>query len=96
MIMANLMQPVGPLNGPIRVRETRSIEIECFHCKHRGLTEVRLIDGAGVWLVVLSLFLLGFCFILPWFYCCVPCCITDLKEAEHRCQKCHTVVAFKK
>ena len=90
------MMPHGPLSGPIRVKESNPIEIECFHCKHRGLTEVLLINGGAVWLGVLTLFLLGFCFLLPWFYCCIPCCITDLKDAEHRCHKCHTIVAFKK
>ena len=96
VVMVTGVMPTAPLSGPIVIRENHPVDMECYSCKHRGPTDVELYNGGGVWLAVGVLFMLGFCFLLPWFYCCVPCCITDLKDSTHRCHNCHTVVGSRK
>ena len=81
--------------GPIHRNTVHSFEIECYKCQHRGMTDVHLFNGSTVWLAVLICFITGFFLLIPWCLCCIPCCINDMKDANHQCSHCHTVVAYK-
>ena len=77
----------------IHIRQRDSVEMECFKCSYVGYTDVNYVNGATVKYISLILFLQGFCLFLPWFFCCIPCCIKDLKDVHHRCSKCKTHIA---
>ena len=77
----------------IHIGHRDSVEMECFKCSHVGDTHVDYVNGATVRYAVLIMFLLGFVLLFPWFYCCLPCCMKDLKDVKHRCRKCKTHIA---
>ena len=68
----------------------------CHFCGHEGHTEVKHTNGSAVWLWVLILFILGWFFLFCWFFCCVPCCVKKIKDAEHYCKKCDKLIAVKR
>ena len=94
IIMLNQNQP--KLRGPIKVREYREMEIECYNCNHRGITSVTLINGCKVWCWVILILLLGpICMFIPYLCVCVPFCMVGCKRAEHKCSNCRALVAYK-
>ena len=63
--------------------QAHPVPVTCPHCKKQGVTMVKSRIGLMQWLICLVLCLMGF-----WCCCCIPCYISDLREASHSCQHC--------
>eukprot|EP00347_Sterkiella_histriomuscorum_P015106 403358299 len=74
-----------------RVQADHSIHMKCAYCGQDGPTKVNTYNGAASWGSCVLLFCCGFylCSCIPL---CVPCC----KDAEHRCGRCHKIIAAKR
>ena len=57
--------------------------VTCPHCKNQGVTIVTSKIGLITWLTWYAWCLMGF-----WCCCCIPCYISELREASHSCQYC--------
>ena len=77
----------------IHIEYRDSAEMEFFKCSHVSYTHIDYTNGATVKYAVFIMFALGCVMFFPWFYCCLPCCMKDLKDFQHRCIKCKTHIA---
>ena len=64
-------------------------QIQCPSCHNAVTTQVTPVNGLLTWLACG-----GACLFGCWLGCClIPFCIDDLKDFEHRCPNCHSVVS---
>lgn len=98
--------PVGPPgqtvvvhSAPIYVTQNVfgevPIQTTCPKCQSQVMTQIDYETGTLTWIVVATLFGLGFAIIVTWFCCCIPFCIDSLKDVVHKCPNCHTVIGKK-
>mmetsp|Transcript_16432 Transcript_16432/g.20522 ORF Transcript_16432/g.20522 Transcript_16432/m.20522 type:complete len:126 (-) Transcript_16432:225-602(-) len=63
-----------------------SVQITCPFCNQRGNTKVE-----DKWHMLTWVWAVGFCVtIFP--LACLPCCVPQLKETDHRCEHCNRIV----
>ncbi|CDW84579.1 UNKNOWN [Stylonychia lemnae] len=67
------------------------MQIRCYNCGHEGLTRAELVDGTCVTCTCILCCCLGL-------WLCAPCvyCMDGLKDIQHYCSNCHTLVAVKR
>jgi lipopolysaccharide-induced tumor necrosis factor-alpha factor len=56
----------------------------CPHCQSQIQTSIRSEPGPMAWIVGGILCFFGF-----WCCACIPCCIDDLNQVEHKCPNCN-------
>eukprot|EP00123_Amoebidium_parasiticum_P014827 comp22657_c0_seq1/m.34958 comp22657_c0_seq1/g.34958 ORF comp22657_c0_seq1/g.34958 comp22657_c0_seq1/m.34958 type:complete len:204 (-) comp22657_c0_seq1:739-1350(-) len=63
----------------------------CPHCQKNVNSQIEHVAGAGTWISS------GLCFCFGcWLCCCIPFCMDDLQDTEHRCPECKTLLGTKK
>ncbi|CAB4395106.1 hypothetical protein RhiirA5_470199 [Rhizophagus irregularis] len=77
-----LSSPVVPLSA---LRTMPALTI-CPHCQRSVLSTVRYESGGCTWLCCVAL-----SFFTP--LCFIPFCVTDFKDAIHRCPNCEKIMA---
>mmetsp|Transcript_13701 Transcript_13701/g.38953 ORF Transcript_13701/g.38953 Transcript_13701/m.38953 type:complete len:298 (-) Transcript_13701:1226-2119(-) len=64
----------------------RPTHVVCPYCGYEGVTDCHLHQPSPAqWAFCGGLFCAGCIFWPLWFVCCVPCCISELADATHRC-----------
>ncbi|ELP91058.1 hypothetical protein EIN_267940 [Entamoeba invadens IP1] len=58
-------------------------QVFCSHCNRLVISHVDYGNGTLVWIICCVLCIIG----LPC-CACIPCCITDMKDAYHKCPNC--------
>jgi lipopolysaccharide-induced tumor necrosis factor-alpha factor len=56
----------------------------CPHCQSQIQTSIRSEPGPLAWIIGAVL-----CFTMFWCCACIPCCIDDLNQVEHKCPNCN-------
>jgi len=56
----------------------------CPHCQSQIQTSIRSEPGPMAWIIGGVLCFFGF-----WCCACIPCCIDDLNQVEHKCPNCN-------
>jgi lipopolysaccharide-induced tumor necrosis factor-alpha factor len=84
------MATASPNAAPLDSLGDEPRQILCPECGYVGASQVKHKVGGATILSIAGLFFLG-CTV---FGCCLlPLCIPGLKDAEHRCPRCHTELA---
>ncbi|KAJ8309787.1 hypothetical protein KUTeg_011652 [Tegillarca granosa] len=69
-------------------RYNRLIRMQCFACQKDIVTATEYESGTMTWIACLALFGIGFFVLVTWFVCCIPFCISSLKDVRHTCPNC--------
>mmetsp|Transcript_25278 Transcript_25278/g.24676 ORF Transcript_25278/g.24676 Transcript_25278/m.24676 type:complete len:98 (+) Transcript_25278:353-646(+) len=77
--------------GMMRVNSTRPIKIRCPNCQNDDFTHSATSASGMAWASCAVMCIFG-----CWCCCCIPFCMEDCKEADHRCKNCNSLVAQKK
>ena len=85
VVLVNQVNP-GLINNPPRY----SFRTVCPSCNKVVDTHIEYENN---WVVWLACFLL---FFFTLFFCCIPFCISSIKDVVHRCPMCNRVIAYKK
>jgi DNA-directed RNA polymerase subunit RPC12/RpoP len=64
------------------------MQIRCPNCQSNIVTQTYYSSGMMVWLIVLVLFILGWFFLIFWFFCWIPLLLSGLKDVHHVCPNC--------
>mmetsp|Transcript_36593 Transcript_36593/g.35387 ORF Transcript_36593/g.35387 Transcript_36593/m.35387 type:complete len:87 (-) Transcript_36593:40-300(-) len=83
------MEPQAPFI--VLTDSTRPIELLCFHCKHRGYTEISRSNGQCV--VLTAYFLCVYIFTIPLMPIAL---IPPFKDYVHKCSTCKQILAFRR
>ena len=62
----------------------------CQNCNEMVTSEVTYKSGNAAIIIGLILCIFGF-----WCCACIPCCIDGMKDAQHRCPRCHSLLYVK-
>ncbi|KAJ8398733.1 hypothetical protein AAFF_G00419300 [Aldrovandia affinis] len=62
-------------------------QTQCPHCQQLVLSRTNHKPGLLTWLIVGSLFFVG-----CWPCCCIPFCVNDCQDVEHRCPNCNNLI----
>jgi len=68
------------------------INLTCPYCHEQVVSRTKYVNGALAWIICASLAFAGLFLIIPWFFCCVPFCITQCQDVEHDCPKCNRLL----
>ena len=84
-------------NVPYAFNDT-PVQARCPNCHSDVITTIKYEMGSMAWLLVLILFIIGLLLFWPaWFFCCVPCCMSSIKNVVHSCPNCdHTCGVYKR
>ena len=85
VVLVNQVNP-GLISNPPRY----SFRTVCPSCNKVVDTRIEYENNWVVWLICFFLFLFTF------FFCCIPFCISSIKDVVHRCPMCNRVIAHKK
>lgn len=72
---------------PPSFRDT-PVRMQCFACQKDIVTATEYESGTMTWIACLALFGIGFFVLVTWFVCCIPFCISSLKDVRHTCPNC--------
>ena len=79
------MQPVVVVQAQRPMRfDKYPMTMTCPHCQCQIQTSIRSEPGLLAWIFGGFLCLIGF-----WPCACIPCCIDDFNQVEHRCPNCN-------
>lgn len=70
----------------------RPTNIKCPYCHEQVISRTEYVNGALAWIICASLAFAGLFLLIPWFFCCVPFCITSCQDVEHYCPSCNRLL----
>jgi len=76
-------QQIVIVQGPIKYGKN-PMTMTCPHCQCQIQTSIRSEPGPLAWIIGAVLCFTGF-----WCCACIPCCIDDLNQVEHKCPNCN-------
>ncbi|XP_072038930.1 lipopolysaccharide-induced tumor necrosis factor-alpha factor homolog [Amphiura filiformis] len=80
----------------VNIFSDQPADLQCPNCQQMVTTEVSHKAGTLAWLVCLSMFMVGFFLLIPWFICWLPFCIDSAKDIVHTCPRCRHVLGHTK
>jgi len=65
-----------------------SVNMQCPYCREQVISRTEYVNGSLAWIICASLAFAGIFLLIPWFFCCVPFCLTACQDVEHYCPRC--------